>query len=349
MPKKLAKNPSQKKPLKNSLNRSKEIQKLTKKASESNNPLKSLEQFMQRILYLLVEVPKQLHHLLNLSLISSLFSIYFPVNLNLQGKITLHQDSIFQCILNLDAFKEELDKNTSDLISEIKPLIFTLINQNLPAKQFFALLIATELFQNSHLIPTEFVLNVVNNFLIEVKSVIDTNSLPTLYSLMISQKAPYLPLYDHKKFTLVLDLDLTLGCYSDNIFSIRPGVWQFIEKTSQVFELVLFTAADQTYTDWVMKKVDPSHKILLRLYRQHMIENIKDLNVLGRDLSKVIVIDDHKQNLQNQIENLIQITPWTGDKFDNELEKLADILFEFAQEQHNCVYELVNKLNFNKI
>lgn len=345
MPKKLAKNPTQKILLKNPSKTRKTTKKLIKKTSESSNPLKFLEKFIPRVVLMLTEVPKQLHHSLNLSLISSLISIHFPIGMNLQNKISLHRDSILQFTLHPDVCREELNQNTINLIYEIKPLICSLINKNLPSKQFFALLISTELFQYIHLISTELVVLVIKNFLIEVESVIDTNSLPTLYSLMISRNAPYLPVYDHKKFTLVLDLDLTLGCYYNNNFTVRPGVSQFIEKTSQVFELVLFTAAEQSYADWVMKKVDQDHKILLRLYRQHMTESIKDLNVLGRDLSKVIMIDDHMQNLQNQIQNLIQVVPWTGDNCDNELEKLTDILVEFTQEQHNCVYEFVNHIN----
>ena len=348
MPKKLARNPSQKISLKNSLKPRKIIKEFIKKSSESSNSSKFLEQLMKKVLLWLTEVPKQLHHSLNLSLISSFLSIHFPIGLNLQNKISLHRDSIFQLILHPDACKEQLDQNTLNLIYEIKPLIHSLINKNLPSKQFFALLISTELFQYFHLISTDLLIFAIKNFLIEVESVIDTNSLPTLYSLMISRDDPYLPEYDHKKFTLVLDLDLTLGCYSDNNFTVRPGVCKFIEETSQVFELVLFTAAEQSYTDWVMEKVDPSHKILLRLYRQHMIESIKDLKVLGRDLSKVIVIDDNKQNLQNQIQNLIQVIPWTGEKCDKEFEKLANILVKFEGEQHNCVYELVSHINLKK-
>lgn len=54
-----------------------------------------------------------------------------------------------------------------------------------------------------------------------------------------------------------------------------------------------------------------------RLYRQHTTSNgqscIKDLSLLGRDLSKVIIVDNLPDNFQLQPENGISIQSWTGE------------------------------------
>ena len=60
--------------------------------------------------------------------------------------------------------------------------------------------------------------------------------------------APYLTNKSRKPYTLVLDLDETLLHYEEkNEFEgelrIRPGADEFIEKMSQYYEVVIFTAA----------------------------------------------------------------------------------------------------------
>jgi hypothetical protein len=347
MPKKISRNSSPKKTKKPSSKGKKELKKLLPRIPELTSSTSNLELLMSRVKNELKSLPKPFHHLLSLSFISSLFSLQFPSLPNLDSKIKSYLTLLITRMISRSSEDPELDYLTSSLISEIKPLIFSLINEKLPSKQFFALLISTELFQHFHIIPTELVIQSIENFFLELDQVSNTDSLPTLFSLMTSPKAPFLPVYDHKIFTLVLDLDLTLGCFDGNQFLLRPGVLSFIEKMSKVFELVLFTAADQTYSDWAMKKADPGQRVLLRLYRQHMRNGIKDLQVLGRDLSKVVIIDDHKENLANQIENLIQITPWTGNKNDEELPCMAEALLEL---EGRCLtaYQLVNQINVNK-
>jgi CTD small phosphatase-like protein 2 len=68
-----------------------------------------------------------------------------------------------------------------------------------------------------------------------------------------------------------------------------------------------------------------------RLYRHHISVNrdntwIKDLSLLGRDLSKVIMIDDLQKNFQKQPDNGIQIKAFTGDGEDTALLELCPVL-----------------------
>jgi TFIIF-interacting CTD phosphatase-like protein len=70
---------------------------------------------------------------------------------------------------------------------------------------------------------------------------------------------------------------------------------------SKFFEIVVFTAGLQDYADWVLNELDwTKKKISHRLYRNNC-SNIggfllKDLQLLGRDLKKTIIVDDRAQN-----------------------------------------------------
>ena len=70
--------------------------------------------------------------------------------------------------------------------------------------------------------------------------------------------------------------------------------------------------------------------IKYRLYRQHTIQigsvYIKDLSKLGRDLSKVVIVDNMPANFQLQQENGIFIKSWVGEPKDTVLKEMANFL-----------------------
>jgi CTD small phosphatase-like protein 2 len=104
-----------------------------------------------------------------------------------------------------------------------------------------------------------------------------------------------------------LDLDETLVHYFDGEneghFLVRPGCKDFLITLSEYFEIVIFTAAMQDYADWVLDHLDPDHSLIsYRLYRQHTYQqglvNIKDLGILGRDLSRTVIVDNVAENFR---------------------------------------------------
>lgn len=138
-----------------------------------------------------------------------------------------------------------------------------------------------------------------------------------------------------RQYTLVLDLDETLVHYVESVSGdskvlVRPGCEDFLKRMSQVYEIVIFTAAMQDYADWVIDQLDQGHWVSARLYRQHTIPSsnyfIKDLNKLGRDLAKTIIIDNVAENFSLQPENGIVIRSWFDDEEDEALSQLEPLL-----------------------
>ena len=163
----------------------------------------------------------------------------------------------------------------------------------------------------------------------------------------ISKKNPK----DKREYTLVLDLDETLVHYyedteEENAYvKVRLGTENFIKKLSQYCEIGIFTASTEDYANIVIDGLDCSDKIDFRLYRQHTsLEcgfNVKDLSKLGRDLSKIIIIDNIEENYCLQPENGLNIIDFEGDESDHELNFLLEDLLQIVKEKNKDIRDLL--------
>ena len=158
-------------------------------------------------------------------------------------------------------------------------------------------------------------------------------------------QAPYLPLKsedDKREYTLVIDLDETLVHYfeeegGENAYvKVRVGCESFIRELSKYCEIVIFTAGVKIYADIVLDGLDSKNKIDYKLYRQHtdIVNgiNIKDLSKLGRDLSKVVIVDNIAENFQRQPNNGLHIIDFEGDENDQELLYLLEDLVQLFSQ-----------------
>ena len=171
----------------------------------------------------------------------------------------------------------------------------------------------------------------------------------------IKESPPYLPEINPKfKYTLVLDIDETIihyfFTYINGMFFVRPYVYEFLNELKNYYEIVTFTAGTKDYADNILNLVDSNDNLIkYRLYRHHttiMGCNVfKDLMRLGRDMSKIIIIDNLKDNFKLQPNNGLFIKTWTSDINDNQLYDLEKILRDIALFEVEDVRPVIEKIN----
>ena len=174
-------------------------------------------------------------------------------------------------------------------------------------------------------------------------------------------KEPFLPPIDNNKFiyTLVLDLDETLVHYIEekdrHYVQVRPYAEYFISEMGKYFELVIFTSAEEEYANIVLDEIDKNKVISHKLYRRHVEFNdgfcLKDLNKLGRDIKKVCIIDNDKNNFKLHEDNGIEIKEFLGEQDDNELDLLGDLLMAIIESNLDDIRPIIKDIRskMNKI
>ena len=168
-------------------------------------------------------------------------------------------------------------------------------------------------------------------------------------------KPPYLPPLNTKKYlyTLVLDLDETLVHYIEEenraYVQVRPYADYFLSEMGKYFEIVIFTAAAEDYADIVLNELDKNNAIAYKLYRKHTEQVngvfIKDLSKLGRDISKILIIDNNKENFSLQPENGLHICSFVGDQNDDELFALCEDLMKIVNSKEDDIRPIIKEID----
>ena len=154
---------------------------------------------------------------------------------------------------------------------------------------------------------------------------------------------PFLKTPNEKKYTIVLDLDETLVNVNQNgICNLRPGLFSFLNAIKPYYEIISFTNGAKSYSDSIIKQIEARNKYFdYNLHREHSFlsgkEFLKDISRIGRDMKKIIIVDNIPNNFKLNAENGIQIAPYFGEysKNDTVLFELKKLLIMF----HKMGYE----------
>jgi len=194
-----------------------------------------------------------------------------------------------------------------------------------------------------------------------------------------SQKAPWRddhllpPMKEAKKAMkcLVLDLDETLvhssfkpvdACdfvipveIEEHVHQVyvckRPHVDEFMKRCGQIYEIVIFTASLAKYADPVLDLLDVHKVIDWRLFRESCSpfkgSYVKDMGRMGRDLSKIMIIDNSPHSFAFNPENAIPCESWFSDKNDSELLEFIPVLEELSKDGVMDVREKLKELKIS--
>lgn len=112
---------------------------------------------------------------------------------------------------------------------------------------------------------------------------------------------------------------------------LRPFLQDALEKLSQIYEIIVFTAGVKEYADPILDKIDPEGTLFRkRLYRDQCIKvdqfYVKDLDIiLDREKKNMIIVDNSILSFAFDLANGVPINSFMGDEEDD-----RDLLYLMA-------------------
>ena len=286
------------------------------------------------------------------------------------SEIYLHQDSNYftNKSLYLTKINKIINDNISNEYSE-KRIISIIIKNSKTIVEFVKELLSK--YQNENPILVSELMSLFNNisklqnetfkqfFYDKILYIPDKNGSIINYSIFNSMsimniiKIPYIKVKSNKKYTLVLDLDETLvfvkflNDKEKGILHFRPYLFDFLNCLLPFYELISFTTATRSYADSILNSIEENKKYFsYKFYREHAIIQgnnlIKDISRLGRDMSKILLIDNMSLNFQHNKENGILIYPFYNENYmDTSLIELKKILIKIYFKNYDDIREAI--------
>jgi Dullard-like phosphatase family protein len=119
----------------------------------------------------------------------------------------------------------------------------------------------------------------------------------------------------------------------------RPGLSELLDSVTRDFDLYFFTASERDYANQVIDAIALGTPQDHRFFRDSCCTcagyPVKDLRLLRRPLTRVLIIDDIEGSAMFQPENLVRIAPWHGGADDDVLaSELTPVLTQCAAENN---------------
>jgi len=118
----------------------------------------------------------------------------------------------------------------------------------------------------------------------------------------------------------------------------RPYVEKVLDHLSEMWEMVIFTAAEKTYADLILDQLDPERKYFRhRFYRENCIQieegvYVKDLRIFkDREVEDIVIVDNSILSFAFQLDNGVPICAFLAQNLtDQELLYLITYLDELV-------------------
>ncbi len=128
-------------------------------------------------------------------------------------------------------------------------------------------------------------------------------------------------------------------------FRKRPGLSAFLNRLSQMYEIVVFGDEEATTVNELCEALDPQYRIFSgRFGHEHTLlkdgHYVKDLSYMNRDVNKIVVLEVDDEKVGYHRDNVIKLPLWEGDKDDRALVDLLPFLEHLAKPQHDVKTEL---------
>eukprot|EP01111_Echinosteliopsis_oligospora_P010371 TRINITY_DN3216_c0_g1_i1.p1 TRINITY_DN3216_c0_g1~~TRINITY_DN3216_c0_g1_i1.p1 ORF type:complete len:254 (+),score=37.43 TRINITY_DN3216_c0_g1_i1:160-921(+) len=115
-----------------------------------------------------------------------------------------------------------------------------------------------------------------------------------------------------------MNVDVIIDGRSCTFYVIkRPHVDNFLVQVSEWFDVIIFTASMKQYADPLIDQLDKHRVVKGRLFRESCLVKdgnfIKDLGMIGQELSSTILVDNSPIAYSNNKDNALPIENWMGD------------------------------------
>lgn len=127
------------------------------------------------------------------------------------------------------------------------------------------------------------------------------------------------------RLTVLIDYRVLMQFYYDDQLGLitrkRPGADLFIERLAQVCDVVFVCDRTRAEVEQFMWRLDPLGRFSVRLYRQALYQKgykmFKPMHKLGRNMARVILIDQSLLVSRDYVDNCIVLKPWGAFGLEN--------------------------------